>query len=333
MSARLGATDLPEEQEKALHKAKRLEWISIGVLVITVTLVGLTAGQSQAMKTAFLEDMLSFIPPIAFLIAVHRARKAPSPDHPYAHHRALGAAYLVASIALLAMGLWLILDAGSGLLKGERPPIGTTTLFGHTIWSGWLMMLVMFVTSIPAVILGRMKEKVAKPLHDKVLYADADMQKADWTSAAATIASVAGIGFGLWWADAAAALLVSISIVHDGLTNLKRAVFDLVDRTASPIDKDDPHPLLHDAQQVVRTTNWVGAAAVRMRDMGHLFHTEVFVVPVAGIHPTVDDIDGLRSRVADLDWKTADTVVAVVKDLPEGLEQVGPQAEGATQRG
>ena len=80
--------------------------------------------------------------------------------------------------------------------------------------------------------LGRAKLKLSETLHDKVLYADADMNKADWTTGVAAIAGIVGIGIGWWWADSVAALLISLSIVRDGLRNLKGAVAALMDTRA-----------------------------------------------------------------------------------------------------
>lgn len=108
--------------------------------------------------------------------------------------------------SLFLRHLFLVVDSGTGLLKAEHPPIGAVQLFGTTIWLGWLMIAVMAVTSVPPVILGRLKMRLAKDLHNKVLYADADMNKADWMTGAGSIVGIAGIGIGLWWADAAAAL-------------------------------------------------------------------------------------------------------------------------------
>ena len=69
VTARFGHTRLPEEQRAALHKARKLEWLTIAFLAVTVTLVFLVLGSSQAMKAAWIEDLLSFLPPIAFLVA------------------------------------------------------------------------------------------------------------------------------------------------------------------------------------------------------------------------------------------------------------------------
>ena len=315
--ARFGSTELTDGQARTLARAVRLERITLGVLAVTVAVVALVAGQSQAMKVAWIEDSLSFLPPLAFLVAVRIAGRRPTPRHPYGYHRSVGVGHLVAAVALLAMGGFLVVDSGSGLLTGERPPIGVTSLFGTPVWSGWLMVVAMTLTSIPPVILGRMKMALAEELHDKVLYADADMNKADWMTGLATVAGVLGIGMGLWWADAAAALVVSASILKDGIGNLRGAVADLVDARPTTYDDAAPHPLVGELETVLRQLPWVHRAGVRVRDEGHVFHVEGFVVPAGGVPPTLEQLATARKRCADLDWKIEDVVLAPVAELPE----------------
>ena len=313
-----GHDSLPEEQQEVLRKAVRLEWITIGVLVVTVAAVGLVAGQSQAMRAAWLEDMLSFLPPIAFLVATRLIRRNPNPKHPYGHHRAIGVAHLVAATALLIMGGFLIYSSVMSLITVEKPPIGIIVLFGQDIWLGWLMVIVMALSGIAPVILGRMKLKLAPPLHDKVLYADADMNKADWSTAVATIVGVLGIGMGLWWMDAAAAIVVALSIVYDGVTNLKAAVEDLTDTRVMTLE-EKPHPTIDDVEDVARATPWVAECVARARDQGHVFHVEMFVVPHVGHDPSVEEIRRLRDQLHSVDWKVHDVVIAPVPELPKYL--------------
>lgn len=322
---------LPPKQSELLHRAIRLEWISLVVMGLIIAAVGLTAGQSQAMRTAFVEDSLALLPPVAFLIGVWRAGKPRTPEHPYGHHRAIAAGHLVSAVALLTFGASLLYNGASGLIKGERPPVGAVTLLGYTFWSGWLMIVVMTLSAIPPVILGRMKLRLAEQLHDKTLAADADMLKADWQTGLATVAGVTGIGFGLWWADSVAAALVSASIVKDGFTNVRGAVAALLDARATPIDSDDPHPVIEKLRQAALRTEWVAEAEVRTRDMGHVFHSEVFVVPVEGAVLTVAQIEDLRRRCSDVDWKTIDTVVVVSDAIPQGLSPLAttPRANKA----
>lgn len=73
------------------------------------------------MRAAWLEDMLAFLPPIAFLVATRLIRRHPSPKHPYGHHRAIGVAHLVAATALLIMGGFLIYSSVMSLISVEKP--------------------------------------------------------------------------------------------------------------------------------------------------------------------------------------------------------------------
>ncbi|EMY32473.1 Co/Zn/Cd cation transporter [Arthrobacter crystallopoietes BAB-32] len=328
MTARFGRAELPEDLERVLHKAVRIQWITIGALAVTVTMVFLAMGNSQAMKAAWIEDMLSFAPPIAFLVAVRMVNKPPSEGYPYGYHRATGVGHLVAAVALCAMGLFLLIDSGMGLLKGEHPPIGSVQLFGQTIWLGWIMMAVMAVTSIPPVILGRIKIKLAKELHNKVLYADADMNKADWMTAVGTILGVAGIGIGLWWADAAAALFIAASILRDGYKNMRGAITDLMDTRAMTFDDREPHPLIGKINEHLRSLPWVKEAGSRVRDQGHVFHVEAFVVP-RGPMPPLEAFEEARDGCIDLDWKVQDVVVVPVPELPT---EAGGQRQHQSER-
>jgi cation diffusion facilitator family transporter len=315
LTARFGRTELPEDLERVLRKAVRLQWTTLGVLAVSVTLVFLTMGNSQAMKAAWIEDILSFAPPLAFLIAVRIVNKPPSEGYPYGYHRATGVGHLVAAVALCAMGAFLLIDSGMGLLKGEHPPIGSVQLFGQTVWLGWLMMVVMSVTAVPPVILGRIKIKLAKELHNKVLYADADMNKADWMTAVGTILGVAGIGIGLWWADAAAAIFIAASILHDGWKNMRGAVTDLMDTRAMTFDDGEPHPLIGTIDDYLNGLPWVEAAGSRVRDQGHVFHVEAFVVP-RGQLPPLESLEEARDGCIGLDWKIQDLVMVPVAELP-----------------
>ena len=84
-------------------------------------------GSSQAMKTAWIEDMLALVPPLAFLVAVHRARRRPSADHPYGFHRSTAIGHLTAAVALLTVGLSLVYDAGTGLSGPSTRPSARRT--------------------------------------------------------------------------------------------------------------------------------------------------------------------------------------------------------------
>ena len=319
-SFRFGNTELPPEARDAARKAKRLAWLTIAFLVTAVTLVYLVMGSSQAMKAAWAEDLLSFIPPIAFLVAMRVTGRVPTARHPYGYHRSVGVGHLVAATALLAMGGFLVFDSVSGLLAGEHPPVGLVVVLGHEVWSGWLMVAVLAYTCVPAVLLGRAKMPLAEQLHDRVLHADADMNKADWMTGVGGIVGVLGIGAGLWWADAAAALFISGSILHDGIKNLGVALDALMDARATTVDGSAPHPLGERVDEALRALPWVADAASRVRDEGHVFHVEAFVMGREGM-PTLAQLQEAREAVTALDWKVEDLVVVPVDELLPGLRE------------
>lgn len=179
------------------------------------------------------------------------------------------------------------------------------------------MVAALAYTAVPPVLLGRAKMPLAETLHDRVLYADADMNKADWMTAVGGIVGVVGIGLGLWWTDAVAALFISGNILHDGVRNVRTAVSALMDTDALTVDGRRPHPLRARVDETLLAQPWVAEAQSRVRDQGHVFHLESFVVPRSGTPPTFEELERARRAVAALDWKVQDLVLVVVPELPE----------------
>ena len=312
----MGRTDLPPEQQDALRKAVRWEWFTIGYTCVTIALIALVVSGSQAMKTAWIEDMLSLIPQISFLVALLVIRRRPTRRFPYGLHRAMGVGHLVAGVALVVVGANLAVEAVLGLLRQEHPAIGTVQVFGQTVWMGWFMVGVMALVTIGPLIYGPAKAKLAPVLHNKVLYTDADMAKADWTTTVASIVGVLGIGIGWWWLDGAAALFISVGIARDGIRNSKSAVLDLIDQRALTHDDEERHPLHGRIVSALEAQPWVAESGVRIRDMGQVFHVEAFVVPHRG-KVTVDHLEAARRAIAAMDWKMQDVVVIPVAELPD----------------
>ncbi len=316
---KLPGHELPPGKEKVHARAVRLESLTIGYLLSAIFFIYLTLGSSQAMKTAWFEDMLSLVPAIAFLVATRVRRRRPDHTHPYGWHRAMSIAYLIASLALLSMGLFLLFDAVASLAAFEHPTIGTVVLFEHEVWLGWLMIPAAAYSAFPAMVLGRMKLPLAKELHDKVLFADAKMNKADWLTGVAAILGVTGIALGLWWADAVAAAVISTDILHDGVSNVRRAVVDLMDAAPVRVDDSGLEPLPARIETELRKLPWVRDARARMRDEGHVFFGEVFVVPRDDERLT-ERLEEARDALRALDWRVHDLVLMPVADLDDPAE-------------
>ena len=315
MTARIGRTDLPREQQEAMRKAVKVEVITMAYTAVTIALIALVVGSSQAMRTAWIEDMLSLLPQIAFLSALIFIRRKPTRQFPFGLHRAMGVGHMVAGVALLIVGGNLAVEAVIGFIRGEHPTIGTVVLLGHTIWLGWLMMGVMAIIVIGPFFYGSYKAKLAGPLHNKLLHADAAMAKADWQTTVASIVGVGGVGIGLWWLDYAAALFISLGILWDGWRNMVTAIQDLIDKRATSYDEAAVHPILRDILHTLHADPAVREAAVRVRDLGQVLHVEAFVVPRRK-RIEVADLEALQRKVVELDWKMQDVVLIPVSKLP-----------------
>jgi cation diffusion facilitator family transporter len=307
--------ELPPDKHEKLLEAVRLEWLSIGYLLSAIVLLYFTLGSSQAMKAAWVEDILGLTPPIAFLVASRVRNRKPNDRFPYGYHRATSIAYLCASVALLALGAFILYDSVSKLIKFEHPPIDLVKPFGdRPIWLGWLMLAALAYSAVPQVILGRLKQPLARELNDKVLYADAEMNRADWMTGGAAMLGVVGIGLGLWWADSVAASIISLDIVRDGYTNLQVAVDDLMDKEPTVVgdSRADPLPLWLKNQLMIM--DWVKDAEVRLREAGHVFTGEAFVVPVDD-QDLVGRIERAHQQLLDLDWRLHELVIAPVREI------------------
>lgn len=292
-------TTIPAEIEADLRRAVRLEWWTIGWMVSIITLIGLAMGSSQAMKTAWVEDVLSLIPSLVFLLAVHFERKPPTARFPYGYHRVNSLAFLVAAVALSVMGTVLLVESALSLGRAEHVSIPPVRLFGEEIWLGWLMMAALAYSVIPPVILGRMKLPLARRLQDEVLHTDALMQKADWMTGLAGIAGIVGIGLGYWWADSVAAGIISFSILHDGITALRIAVAELAD--GAPRELGSARLEEEAAALKARLLELYPGADVRLRDSGRYILAQVSGVA----SPDRVDLDALWPGDPGRSWRFA----------------------------
>ncbi|TPE41035.1 cation diffusion facilitator family transporter [Pontibacter mangrovi] len=308
--------EYPQGLRDDFKKAKKLEWITIGYLITTALAMYLTMGNSQAMKTAWFEDLLSLTPSVSFLIASRIFFKSPNRDFPFGYHRVVSIAYLCSALALFSIGTFLVIDSVITLAMREHATIGTVVVLGHQVWLGYLMIAALLWGTFPAIILGKKKLPIAEKLHEKNLYTDAKMNKADWMTAAAAIFGVLGIGMGWWWADSVAALVISVDIVHDGFNNLRQAVYDLMDQVPMTVDNQKRDPLIEKVKETLAGQSWVKDCNIRLREEGHIYLGEGFVIPAREDNLT-QLIEEASREVRQLDWRIQEFVIMPVEKLPK----------------
>jgi cobalt-zinc-cadmium efflux system protein len=265
---------LPPDIRKTLQRAVRLEWWNIFWTVTVVAVMGLVLGQSQTMKTAWIEDTLGLVPPVAFLVAARMERRGKrSRKFPFGFERVNGLGFFLAAVALAATGALLLWDSAMTLISAEHATVGSVRLFGQDIWLGWLMIGAQIYAMIPPMIIGRKELPLAETLADKLLHTDALMNKANWMTGAAGVAGIIGLGMGWWWADSVAAAFISFDILHDGIKAIRSSTAELVDGTPRGLASAEISEEA-EALEAALTARYPDAT-VRLRETGRMIRAEV----------------------------------------------------------
>ena len=306
---------LPEPQRRAARLGAVLAWWTLGYLLVDTVILFLIKGNSQAMQAAWIQDLLGMVPPLAYLIGMRVARRRPTRNHPYGFLQSMDVAHLVAGAALLAFGGFLLFQSVMTLLRAERPDVGVFVVFGQDVWQGWIMIGFMFITLFPPLVLGRLKMKPAKMLHNKALFADAQMNKADWMAGLASIAGIAGIGLGVWWADAIAAIIISVDIIQDGYQNLRGSLTSMVEATPKTLGTSEPHPVPALVNARLAQLPWVREVGNRTREEGQYFYVDAYVVPHRANEVTAAELIDARELCQNAHWKIHDVSVIPVREL------------------
>lgn len=303
---------IPDEQRAALSKARRLEIVMIIWQSTVLIVMYLAMGSSQMMKTALIDDALALFPPIVFLISLRVRRRPPDQTFPYGYSRASLLAFLGIAASILLVGVYTFWDSTMTLLFLERPTFGHYSLFGQHVWTGWVMIAALIYSMLPSIVLAPAKLRLARTLHEKSLHADAVMNKAEWMTSLAGIAGILGVGLGLWWADAAAALLIALDILKDGFGNLKVALADLMDRCPTDVDRSKPLALEKEIAETLAQFPEVQRHEVRLRESGNLIFGTV-LVDLDGHEELADRLDEMTRKIAETDWRLQELTIMPVR--------------------
>jgi divalent metal cation (Fe/Co/Zn/Cd) transporter len=294
-----GLATVPPPIRDAMKRAIRLEWWNIGLSTSIIVVMGLVLGNSQTMKTAWVEDTLGLIPPVVFLVAARFERKRPTRDYRFGFHRVHSLAFLIAAVALACVGAFLLKDSIMTLVSREHATVGTIHVLGHAMWLGWLMIAAQVYSIVPPLVIGHLELPLSERMQDEVLHTDAKMNKANWQTGAAGIAGIVGLGLGWWWADAAAAAFISVGIIADGWKALRVAAAELVDGMPRELGSTRLDP---EAKRLLKKLQGqYPGADIRLRETGRYIHAEV-----CGVDPDRrQDLEALWPGEPERSWRLA----------------------------
>src|SRR5581483_3475398 len=193
--------------------------VAIGVLLVAGKLiVGLLTGSLGILSEA-VHSFLDLTASTFTLLAVRTSRKPPDKEHPYGHGRTENLAAFAEGVILVLTALGIAAEAIHRLMTG-----------GHQVDATWYAFALIAATIVIETARGLVLRWVGRAADSAALQADATDRLADVLSSIAVLAGLAGVRAGVWWADAAAALLVSAIIMRAAGILIWRSGDILIDR-------------------------------------------------------------------------------------------------------
>jgi divalent metal cation (Fe/Co/Zn/Cd) transporter len=196
-------TILGVDRATLLVRGLRLEYLTVGWNVIE-GLVAIAAALAAGSVALLGFGIDSFVETGSGLIIVWRLlAEQRGADHERTEAVERRAQRLVAA-SLVALAAYVVFDAVTTLLAGERPspsPVGVALAAVSLGVMWWL---------------ARAKRRTAISLGSRAMEADAFQTTACWWLSLAVLIGVGlNTGFGFWWADPVAALVIPVALVRE----------------------------------------------------------------------------------------------------------------------
>src|SRR4029077_11389640 len=224
--------------------------VAIGVVILVAKLVvGLLTGSLGIVSDA-VHSLVDVVASGFALVAVRTARKPADTEHPYGHGR-------TENLAAFAEGVLLVATALGIAFEAVRP----VTWGGGSVNPAWYAFVLLGVTLVVEAARAAVLRRVGRGADSEALQADATNRLSDVIATVGVLAGLAGVRMGIWWADAAAALLVAAIIARAAVMLIWRSGDILIDR--APAGAEDRL-----RQAILRVTGVREVRSVRVRRSG-----------------------------------------------------------------
>jgi cation diffusion facilitator family transporter len=203
------------------HEKEQVALSSIAAsaaLTIAKGLVGLATGSLAILSEAG-HSLIDLGATIMTYAAVRISGKPADEEHHYGHGKVEAVTALAETALLFLLSGIVIWEASKRLIEHEAHIVEAT------VWAFAVMIASMGVDFFRARALSR----TAKETHSHALEADALHFSSDLWSSLAVLVGLAGVYFGLPWADSAAALVVAVLVCVAGLRLGRRTIDMLID--------------------------------------------------------------------------------------------------------
>jgi cation diffusion facilitator family transporter len=247
-------------------------------LTIGKGIIGLMTGSLGLLSEAG-HSLLDFVATVITYAAVRISGKPADEEHHYGHEKVESVAALAATALLFLLSGVVIWEALRRLLAGAGDHVQATPA----------AFAIIVVSILVDFFRARLLYRVAGETGSEALEADALHFGSDMWSSLAVLVGLAGVAFGLQWADAAAALVVAVFVCLAGWRLGRRTIETLTDTA--------PQGAAHDLTRIAeRVPGVVAVDRVRARPAGGKLFVEI-TVAVSRTMP-FDRVAALKQQVA-----------------------------------
>lgn len=269
--------------------------ISIGIL-----------GQSTALIADGIHSLSDLASDFLVLIAVKLGSHEADREHPYGHGRFETIATVLLGISLVAVAAGIAMDAldkvlnPNNLIIPSQPALGVAAI--SILANEWLFQYT---------------KRISKLTRSKLLLANAWHHRSDALSSVIVLFGIAAVYFGFGYADAIAAIIVSLMVAKIGLNLVLESLKELVDTSLPQAD------VKAIKQSILATEGVHGIHFLRTREMGHDAFIDAHIV----VNPKISVSEGhmIGDHVRDKLKAEFDNIIDVLVHIDPEDDQYNKQ--------
>jgi cation diffusion facilitator family transporter len=268
-------------------------------LTLAKAVVGVMTG-SLAVLSEAAHSLIDLGATVMTYVAVRMSGKPADEEHHYGHGKIESVSALAETALLFLLSGVIVWEAGKRLIAHEAPHVEAT----------FAAFAVMALSIVVDFFRARALNRTAHKTSSQALEADALHFSSDLWSSLAVLAGLAGITYGLPWADAAAALVVALLVCVAGWRLGRRTVDTLTDTAPAGVSAKV-------TSIARRTPGVVGVNKVRAREAGEKIFVDLSV-DVSRTMP-LDQVGAVKEAVVASIGKVIPRVEAHVATEPVAL--------------
>lgn len=260
------------------------KWITI--LSVVLFLIKITAyylTSSVAILSDALESIVNIIAGLIGLYSLYVAAKPRDEDHPYGHGKAEFVSAAAEGSLVIAAGILIIVETIQNILSNTK-----VSQLDHGIW-------LITITAVLNYFAGNYCIKVGKKNNSLALESSGKHLQTDTYSTLAVLITILLIYITkIYWLDKAIAFVLSLWIMYNGYTILRKSLAGIMDEADLVLLKDFIETLNNQ-----KKANWIDLHNLRVIKYGELVHIDCHLtLPwYLNINEAHLEIDGLTAII------------------------------------